>query len=127
MEALQKIESLAVSETWKEKFRTIASAKPLNFGLALKFENQDVWMKSKIWTKLNPFAMLFGVFYYVFLGMWKKGLMLFIIGIGVVTIAEILFGSKIVDFLAIGFNAVYATYANLDFYRKKVLDEDFWL
>jgi hypothetical protein len=127
MDVLQKIDSLQVSDSWKVKFKTIAEANPLNYGLVIKFEKNDVWQKSSLWTKFNPLAMLFGVFYYVAKGLWKKGLLLLVIGIGLISFAETVFGGKVGDFIAIGYNAVYATYANLDFYRKKVLDEDFWL
>lgn len=121
-----KIYSLPVTESWKFKFREIAESKPISFGLNLKFENKERYQRSEIWTKVNGWAILFGVFFYFFKGMWKKGLSL--LGIAMICVW------LSIDFPESSFFAVMtflpsvlaAAYANSDYYRKMVLEEDFW-
>ncbi len=126
MELLEKINSLDVSDNWKSKFRTIAEAEPISLGLIQKFKNNVVYKNASLTTKINFLAFFFGIFYYIVKGMWKKGLTLLGIGFVFILIVDVLFGDSISSAAGIGVGALFAAYANIDYYRKMVLGEDFW-
>jgi hypothetical protein len=121
----EKINSLTVDENWKAKFKVIADSEPISFGLIPKFQNNNVWTKAPITTKMNFWA-LFGLFYYIAKGMWKKGVVLSVLGMLFVIVVTVLFGEKIGNAASFAMPALFISLANLDFYRKMVLDEDFW-
>ena len=120
-----KIKSLDVSQGWKDKFIQIDKARPIKFGIVSKFKNRK---ELSYGSQINFFALLFGVFYYAVLGMWKKALSL----LALIMLPTIAFGivnsdAVIIDFVSI-FVAIFAArMANGDYYRLKVLDEEnFW-
>jgi hypothetical protein len=127
MDVLTKIDSLAVSDGWKSKFRTIAEAEPISLGLIPKFKNDAVYKNASITTKMNFWAFFFGIFYYITKGMWKKGIVLLAIGIGLVIILGALFGGSVSNAAGFGVAGLFAAFANFDYYRKMVLGEDFWI
>ena len=127
MDLLEKIDSLAVSDGWKSKFRTIAEAEPISLGLIPKFKNNAVYKNASITTKMNFWAFLFGIFYYITKGMWKKGIFLLVIGIGLVALLGALFGGSVTNAAGFGVAGLFAAFANFDYYRKMVLGEDFWI
>jgi len=127
MDILAKIDTLPVSDSWKSKFRMIFEMEPLKFGFLPKFKNEEVFKKSPITMKLNIWAFLFGIFYYIAKGMWKKGIVLQVIVIVIVLAADLLFGDKVSTAVGMGAGSWFALYANLDYYRKMVLNEDFWI
>jgi hypothetical protein len=121
---MEKIESLDVKESWKEKFRLYAEAGLKSGGFFPKFENQSL-LKGKFRAMFNFLGFFFSIFYYIYLGMYKKAGLLFLIGV----FANI-FLSMISEKLAIPASTIVpsiaATMVNFDFYRKKVLGENFW-
>lgn len=127
IEIENKINTLAVDDSWKTKFRTLAEAEPISFGLIPKFKNEAIYKNSPITTKMNFWALLFGVFYYIAKGMWKKGIVLVAIGFGVNVLLTLLFGEKAGNSASYGIMAIFAAFANFDYYRKMVLGEDFWI
>lgn len=78
----------------------------------------------------NVLAFLFGPFYYMAKGMWKKAITLFVVSLAIVVLLEILlemaglgrFGKA----LTYGVAAVYAVRANIDYYKKMVLRQNGW-
>ena len=137
---LERIEALNVKESWKQKFRLYAEAGLKSGNFFPTFENANI-LKGNFLAKFNPFACLFGVFYYLYLGLYKKAgmivvffivlqfLMGLIDGIGVSNLPYpmihiILFLLIIPNFY---FYFVYFSMsANYDYYRKQVLGENFW-
>ena len=125
MTEANRIESLPVSNSWKQKFRLLEKAggpkqpnlKALSFGERFKIA-------------FNVLAFLFGPFYYLAKGMWKKGLALFgacVAAIVVIGFALDLVGlTKIADALGYGAAAIFAARANIDYYKKMVLGENGW-
>jgi hypothetical protein len=123
--APSEIESLPVSNSWKQKFRLLEQAggpkqpnlKALSFGERFKIA-------------FNILAFLFGPFYYLAKGMWKKGLALFgacVAAIVVIGFALDLVGlTKIANALGYGAAAIFAVRANIDYYKKMVLGENGW-
>jgi hypothetical protein len=78
----------------------------------------------------NVLAFLFGPFYYLLKGMWKKGLTLFVLCvIGIVALdmlMEFVGLGKYTRATSFGAAAVFATLANRDYYRKMVLGQNGW-
>ena len=80
MDLWEKIESLAVSDDWKAKFCSLAEVgQPITYSMMLR--NEAVYKQLPFKMKFNIWALIFGIFYYLSKGMWKKGLT--IIGIGI--------------------------------------------
>ena len=120
------IDSLPVSDSWKRRFKAMRKAG----GPSLPHFKTLTREERKALSPFNVLAFLFGPFYYVFKGMWRKGLTLFVLCI---------IGGLILDALmelvglgsftrATGFAAaaVYATLANRDYYAKMVLEQNGW-
>ncbi len=119
----EKINNLDVSDKWKNRFLAIARAKPINFGLVPKFENQKELNFS---TNFNFLALFFTIFYYIAKGMWKKGISIFVINFILLLIFEMIAPTWSI-FVTCGIAGLCAGMANFDFYRFKVLDEgNFW-
>lgn len=119
----EKINSLNVSDSWKDKFRNIESAEPISLSPLPNFKYPK---KLNFWTKLNTLAFLFNFIYYAIKGMWKKGLVLFGINVLVVIILSII-APQFTGMAWIVPAVLAQQMANTDFYRFKVLDEgNFW-
>lgn len=137
---VEKIEALNVKEAWKQKFRLYVEAGLKSGGVFPKFENENI-LKGKFLAKFNPFACLFGIFYYLYLGLYKKAGMIVVFFI----ILQFLMGlidsivmpnlpypiTHIVLFILIIPNfyfyfVYFSMTVNYDYYRKQVLGEDFW-
>ncbi len=119
------LSNIPVSEKWRERFRLIERAggvklpkiKELPFGQRMK-------------VLFNVFGVLFGPFYYCAKGMWKKGLALFVVCTVVAIIAVVALDFAGLDSLSnsVGFGvaAIYAFRANIDYYKKMVLEQNGW-
>lgn len=119
-----------LSETWKTKFSIIekaggitpnglsyVNAKALSFGENFKIS-------------FNPLAFLFGIFYYLFKGMWKRGLLKLGIGITISIVLEAILGRQTPEAVKFAVNlipsAIFGTFANMDYYKKIKLGDDGW-
>ncbi len=121
-----EIDNLTVSDKWKERFRAIKLAggpKLPNFKTLPKEQRRKA-------MSFNILAFLFGPFYYVAKGMWKKGLalflMLFLIAILLGLGLEYIGYGKFAKSLGYGISAIFALRANLDYYKKMVLKNNGW-
>jgi hypothetical protein len=123
MTEANNIENL--SESWKGKFCLIEKAG----GTKLNKIN-ELSFRERMKVNFNILAFLFCPFYYVFKGMWKKGLSLFAICAVVVIVLSIpldLAGlEKVSDSLGVGVGYVFATRANIDYYKKMILGKNGW-
>jgi len=122
----ESIEALPVSEKWKARFKAIARAGGTtlpNLKNLPKNERRNAY-------SFNVLAFLFGPLYYIAKGMWKKGLAILLAGVSVVVVLSIALGyfglGKIAGSLGYGVSAVFAMRANIDYYKKMVLDENGW-
>lgn len=119
------IDSLPVSESWKQKFRLIEKA-----GGARQQNLKALSSGERMKVVFNVLAFLFGPIYYLVKGMWKKALALFgacivvIVAVGVVL--DLLGFGRVADALGYGAAAVFAVRANIDYYKKMVLGDDGW-
>ncbi|PLK47805.1 DUF2628 domain-containing protein [Uliginosibacterium sp. TH139] len=123
---LSEIESLPVSENWKERFRAISKAGGPKLPHLKGLSKQD--RKNAI--SFNVLGFLFGPLYYVSKGMWKRGVSLLSLMVIVITVVELIldalgFGglSKAAGY---GACAVFAVRANTDYYKKMVLSDNGW-
>ena len=119
------IESLAVSRRWKNKFRLFEKAGGANLSRL-----RDLSLSERIKITFNFLSFLFGPIYYVIKGMWRKGLVLFVVCAGVVlTLAfglELAGLGRLNSSLGYGVGIVFATRANIDYYKKMVLQQNGW-
>lgn len=119
------IDSLPVSDTWKTRFRIIEKAGGVKLP---QFKALSFGERMKIGFGLLPF--LFGPFYYLAKGMWKKAITLFVVCLVLVVILGMLlewaglgrFGSS----LGYGVAAIFAVRAKIDYYKKMVLGQNGW-
>lgn len=123
--ATAAIADLPVSDSWKTKFQLLEKAggvkmpqlKALDFGERMKLS-------------FNILAFLFGPFYYLAKGMWKKAIALFMVcAVLVVVLGVILEMAGFGQFarsLGYGVAAIFAVRANIDYYKKMVLGQNGW-
>jgi hypothetical protein len=128
MDVSEKIESLRVTPSWKEKFKAIAETKPIGGGLKPEFEDEGKYKTLPFWTKFSAWGLLFGALFYFFKGMPKKGIVLIAMAIILPSVIVAIFPQNgILLFGAYILPTVAAfAHANIDYYRKLVLGEDFW-
>ena len=120
------IDGLAVSETWKARFRAFHKAggpKRPNIKSLSREERMKI-------SSPNILAFFFGPFYYLFKGMWRKGISLLLVCTVVIVILQVALeaaglasATKALNFIS---GVVYGTFANGDYYRKMVLGENGW-
>ncbi len=122
----EQIEALAVSPAWKVRFKAIAhagGAKLPQFKQLSKKERQQA-------MRLNVLAFLFGPIYYASKGMWKKGVVYFLLtALVAIVIGVVLdhFGyGHLARGVSCGLGAWYGLKANVDFYKKMVEGENGW-
>lgn len=120
-----------VSKSWQKTFETLddigASGKPLY--RSPEFKSLSLWNRARIGWNFKAF--LFGPFYYLFKGMWQKGLL--IISAAAITdgIYLNLFPDQSVfsnnsNLVVIFFAALCATLANQDYYLHKTRNIKTW-
>jgi Protein of unknown function (DUF2628)/zinc-ribbon domain len=118
--------SVAVSDAWKLKFSLIEKAG----GTKLPMAN-DLSFGERGKAIFNVLGFFFGPIYYFAKGMWKRGLTYLAMGIVLVVGIDWLmtyFGvsgsmRSLQNFVL---PAIYATRANIDYYKKMVLNDNGW-
>ena len=120
------IDSLNVSDKWKRRFRGIQKAGGPRMPNLKQLPKEDRRMISPF----NVLAFLFGPFYYLTKGMWRKALSMSLICFVVLFVIGIILDALGVSFLdrALGYGvaAVFAIRANIDYYKKMVLADNGW-
>lgn len=120
------IDALAVSDTWKRRFKAMQKAG----GPMMPKRNELSKEERKGLGPFNLLAFLFGPFYYFAKGMWKKGFLLGVLVVGVLLILDLIMAA--VGFADFGNYskfagpAVFAAKANIDYYRTMVLRDRSW-
>ena len=120
------IDSLSVSDAWKRKFKAIQKAGGPGLPHLKTLSKED----RKAVPMFNILGFLFGPFYYVAKGMWKKGITLFVLGFAVIfvliLVLEALGLTKLTTALNVAMGALYAVLADRDYYKKMVLRQNGW-
>ena len=107
-------------ESLKTKFKMFSQNKATQSFLGPRFTTPLIWTKYVNW-----FALLFNCWYYIFTGMWKKGLSLMGIAIAISFAGEAI-SPKLGQIGALVTALICLMSANYDRYRKLILKEDFW-
>lgn len=119
------ISTLPASDSWKVKFHLFQKA-----GGATLPKLKDLSGKERMEISFNVLAFLFGPIYYVFKGMWKKGLTLFACCVTVIFfitfLLELAGMGHLSKALRYGVAAIFAVRANIDYYKKMVLNQNGW-
>lgn len=126
MDERETIEALRIIPKWKEKFLAISETKPLGGGWTPEFEDKAKYKDLPFWTKYNAWGLLFGVLFYFFKGMWKKGLLILGLTIVLSTIANATHNGGLLFVSYVMPSLIVIIHSNIDYYRKIVLGEDFW-
>jgi hypothetical protein len=117
-----------LSSGWK----TIFAALQKGGGVELP-QSLELSLAERAMVLFNPWAFLFGPFYYLAKGMGRKALALCLLAAVLVCAVRLLFGalglqsmlaSALVFFIP---SALFATRANIDYFKKMVLDDEGWL
>ena len=123
MDVISKINELQIAPSWKQKFLAISESKPFGGGLVHEFGDKAKYKALPFWTKFSVWGLLIGVLFYFFKGMWKKGLVLMAVNVLVVVLSEAIPALALLLYLPM---VIAFAQANIDYYRKMVLGEDFW-
>ena len=123
--ATADISSLPIFESWKVKVHLLEKAGGVKLS---KFKELSFSERMKV--NFNLIAFLLEPIYYAVKGMWKKGITFFAICVIVIAILSILlelaglerFGNS----LGYGAAAIFAVRANIDYYKKMVLNQNGW-
>ena len=112
-----------VSEVWKNKFALLEKAGGPKLS---KVRELAFGERSKV--VFNIWGFFFGPFYYLAKGMWKKAIVLSALCFAaIVILAMILEAMGIPDIITYFIaGAVFATRANIDYYKKVILGDNGW-
>ena len=117
--------NLPVSDSWKAKFFLLEKA-----GGVRMTGIKGLSFSERMKITFNLLAFLFGPIYYVFKGMWKKGLAIFGASLVLVVLIGFLLElaglGRFANALGYGAAAFYAIRANIDYYKKMVLKQNGW-
>ena len=120
------IDSLDVSDKWKTRFKWLRRAGGPSMLNAKHMTRQE----RRGFINFNILAFLFGPFYYLAKGMWRKAISLFVVcAAGAIVLESLLDALGFGEFgkaVGYGVGAVFAVRANIDYYKKMVLEDNGW-
>lgn len=118
--------SLPVSDVWKHRFALIAQMDGVGPAGGTPLTNSE-----KRQVNMNWWAFFFGSAYYLYLGMWKKALLIGVLSLmGAFGLAEVLSAMGLESMLmasAMVPSAIFTFRANRDYYTKVVLGDNGWI
>lgn len=120
----RKVFSTDIPISWQTKFKLIEKAG----GTALK-DLQALSFTERGMVVFNVFGFLFGPLYYLVKGMWKKAIVLTLIGILLIVVSCMLFqiiGFENTNATNMIIPIIIATRANIDYYKKIILGDNGW-
>lgn len=119
------IDALPVSNTWKNRFRLIEQAG----GTRLPYI-KDLQFGDRMKVMFNILAFLFGPFYFLAKGLWRKAItyvvcgvilfMLFAVALSVIGL------DSVTNALSWGLSVFFAMRANVDYYKRMALNDNGW-
>ncbi|MDD5395561.1 MAG: GYF domain-containing protein [Thiothrix sp.] len=118
------VAQMEIEEPWKTKFALIEKAG----GYKLP-HFRDLTYGERRKVVINFWGFFFVGFYYLAKGMWKKAIVLTTLCFAAIVILEMILhamgitNTRITSFIA---SAVFATRANIDYYKKMVLNDNGW-
>lgn len=128
------IDALDVSDRWKQYFkaaRDLGGPNMPRLKQLPKEERRAAFKAAQPPIASFALAFVFGIFYYVAKGMWKKGLILLAMIVPVVMVTSIVLYMIGGEALAGATNfigaAIFGMMAPRDFYARKMLGDEGWL
>jgi hypothetical protein len=122
----ERIAALEVSDKWKQRFTALHRAggpKMPKFKELSKAERKQIGV-------FNILGFFFGPLYYIAKGMWRKALSLFLVcaavAISVGLVMEHFGYERFAQAISYGLAAVFAARANIDYYKKMLLNDNGW-
>lgn len=125
--ATSSISTQELSEAWKAKFALLEKAGGPKLPKAGELAFGD-----RLKVVFNVWGFLFGPFYYLAKGMWKKAIVLLVLCVvGIVILELILESMGVSDAAANAFTTfiapvIFAKRANIDYYKKLILGDNGW-
>lgn len=120
--AMDRIDRLDVSETWKHRFRIIERAGGADLPRSRELSSSD-----RRAVRFNMLAFLLGPFYFLAKGLWRQALLYTVIWLAVVMLMQLMGLGALVRVLGYGVPAVCAVRANTSYYCKAVSGDAPWL
>lgn len=118
------------SEKWRQRFAAIEKAGGERTRWWRWLEGKKLTGKERRLITSNLWAFLFGPFYYLYLGMWRKAITLSILALaidGVLAVAGDALSVPVDRFLWLVSAIIFRQCANVDYYRKAVLKRREWI
>lgn len=122
-------DSSGISEKWRQRFAAIEKAGGERTRWWRWPEGKQLTGKEKRLITSNLWAFVFGPFYYLYLGLWRKAITLLVVVLVIDFILEIVgnaVGFPVDRFLWIVSAIIFKQCANVDYYRKTVLKRREW-
>lgn len=118
-----KSETETISESWQERFTLLEKA-----GGVKMPQLKTLTFSERRKVIFNVWGFLFGPFYYLAKGMWKKALSLVGVAILIILVLEAIckamgVSDSITNFVA---GAIFASRATIDYYKKVKLQDNGW-
>jgi hypothetical protein len=112
-----------VRASWRRRFDLLEKA-----GGPKMPKVRDLSFGERMRLMFNVWGFLFGPFYYLAKGMWKRAITLFAVAVAlIVVIAVVISALHLPDgFLSFIGPVIFATRANIDYYKKMVLGDNGW-
>lgn len=82
--------------------------------------------RDRFGLNFNVFAFIFGPFYYLAKGLWRRAVLYFIIAVAILFLLEAMGLGRFSRGVGYGVAAVYALRANISYYKKVVLSDTPW-
>ncbi len=79
----------------------------------------------RIFVYFNVWGFLLGPIYYLARGMWKKAITFFVVGISIIAALVMAIGQDMA-FTNFIIPAIFSSRANIDYYKKIILNDDGW-
>ncbi len=122
-------DSRDLSEKWQQRFRAIEKAGGERARWWRWPEAKQLTAKEKRLITSNLWAFVFGPFYYLYLGMWRKAITLTLVVLMIDVILDMAgdaLNFPVDHFLWIVSAVMFKQCANVDYYRKAVLKRRDW-
>ena len=122
------IDSLKVSKGWKRIFHQYEKLPEPKIHWYPQWPRKNIKHLSFL-ERMDVFgsgwAFIYGPFWYLIQGIWRKGLILLGAFVVILGLFELL-APSISQWVSLGFNGACAAMAKYDYYRKMVKQETFW-
>lgn len=117
-------------EKWRQRFAVIEKAGGERVRWWRWPERKQLTGKERRQITSNLWAFVFGPFYYLYLGMWRKAITLSLVALvidAILIVAGDTLGVPVERFLWVVSAIIFSQCANVDYYRKAVLKRREWL